>query len=186
MNEEYRLPAVLLLAFLATTALLISLPAVAAETTGAVVPCDCDAYVVDTDPAGLNVRSGPGTTNSVITTLPTDRPVEVTITGSAGAWMRISDAYIYVVDAPTGDITMTFEGWVYGPLLAVTARPSGPMTVPLYREASTASGVLLGLPMDSEVTLTGCKGTWMKVRYGQVEGWLGPESHCGNPVTTCP
>ncbi len=164
------------LVLFAGTALFFSLPAQAAETTDIkVVPCDCHAYVVDPDPAGLNVRGGPGTTYPTLTTLPTNRPVEVTITGSVEKWMRISDAYIFVDDAPTGDITMTVQAWLYGPLLGVGMRPAG-RTVRLFADPDMASQVLAELPVDAEVTLAGCKGKWLKVKYEKVEGWLGPDS----------
>ena len=62
----------------------------------AVVPCDIAAYVVDKDPAGLNVRSGPGSTFNVVGNLPNrkvDGGIGVHITGSSGDWFRIDEAF---------------------------------------------------------------------------------------------
>jgi SH3-like domain-containing protein len=183
-SKDYCASVSFLLLFVLTL-FFLPLPASAAETDTKVVPCDCKAYVVDPDPAGLNVRGGPGTANPVLATLPTNRPVEVTITGSVEKWMRISDAYIFVEDAPTGDITMTVQAWLYGPLLAVGLRPGG-RPVRIFSDPDVTSQVLTEPPVDAEVTLVGCKGKWLKVKYEKIEGWLAPDTYCGNPVTTCP
>lgn len=161
-------------------------PAAFGQAAPSAVPCDCSAYIVDPDPEGLNVRGGPGTTYPIVGILPTNHLIEIRITGANGVWMQISGAYVFVDDAPTGDVGMELSGWVYGPLLAVTTRPSGRMLIPLYSEPDATSKVVVELPMETEVTLGGCKGGWVKVRYGNIEGWLDPDSHCGNPVTTCP
>ena len=42
----------------------------AKSVANALVPCDVGAYVIDQDPQGLNVRSGPGKNFDVIGNLP--------------------------------------------------------------------------------------------------------------------
>ena len=102
MKPKNYLPFISILALFTLITFLPPSPATAAETAGyEVTPCqppgeggydDCMyARVYDTDPAGTNVRSGPGTDYSIVKTLPSDRPVLVTITGSVGEWMRIED-----------------------------------------------------------------------------------------------
>jgi SH3-like domain-containing protein len=156
------------------------------EPNAGPVVCNCEAFVVDTDPKGVNVRSGPGTDYAIVGTLPTNNLVEVTITGSVGPWMMIENAYIFAEQGMTEDIDKKIDGFVYGPLLAVRTQSNGRTLVPLYAEPSPGSRVVAELPMEIDVTLTGCRGTWIKVKHGQIEGWLDPASHCGNPVTTCP
>jgi SH3-like domain-containing protein len=169
---------------------LILLPGIslqAGETPDAgSTPCDCTAYVIDTDPKGLNVRSGPGTDYPINATIPTDKSAEVWITGCSGPWVSIDRAYAVAEDGVSDDVDMNITGFIYGPLLAVQTRPKGLKPVPLYAEPDPGSGVIAELPMEIEVVLTGCRDKWVRVKYGAIEGWLDPESHCGDPVTTCP
>jgi SH3-like domain-containing protein len=167
------------------------LPATAEETTDyEIVPCDVAAYVIDTDPAGLNVRSGPGSDYPVISVLPTyatppeDVTVDLVIRGSVGEWMYISDpAY----DGSEGEEFWKITGWVYGPMLGTYAVDYGSTgaVVPLYEGPSTGSVVLNRLVSDTEVVIVGCRGEWVKVRVNGVKGWLAPGSHCGSSKTNC-
>ena len=177
------------------------LPAAAAETTGVEgVSCDCSAYVADPDPAGTNVRSGPGKDYSIVRTLPGRAPIEVTIVGAAGEWIKINEAYIFADGSDPNikeDTTLTLSGWVWGPLLGVDTRvskhdPEGRPSwyylkgVPLYAEPNADSPILAALPGGTGVTILGCKDKWLKIRYEKLEGWLGWGSYCPSAVTTCP
>jgi SH3-like domain-containing protein len=166
--------------FLTVMAFVPSLPAFAAETADyEVVPCDrVLAFVYDTDPAGLNVRSGPGSDYPVIATLPTNQPVELLITGAVGAWMRITE--------PSGQTfdTMNIVGWVYGPLLAVWTQ-GNPSGIPLHTKPSASSPILAKIPNGITVSITGCQGEWLKVKYREIEGWLDPTDQCGAFITSC-
>jgi hypothetical protein len=188
MPQRYERVMILVLTLLVVPALFAGTPVRAQETAdGEPMICNCTAYVIDTDPKGLNVRSGPGTGYPVAATLPTDSSVEVWITGSVGPWVSIERTYIFADnDSMTEDDDKKVAGFIYGPLLAVQTRPSGLMPIPLFAEPDAASGVIAKIPGEIEVSLTGCRGAWVRVKYGNIEGWLDPESHCGNPVTTCP
>ena len=149
------------------------------------VPCDVAAYVIDQDPNGLNVRSGPGKSFTVIGNLPyrQDTGVVVHITGSNGEWVRIVLGY----EEGTEDEKVLFKGvgWVYGPLLGLTgiAHPEGGTR--LYREASHKSGVVKRVPGGEGVNVWGCRGKWLNVEYKKVKGWAAPETLCDNSLTTC-
>jgi SH3-like domain-containing protein len=187
MRPKYRREMTVIAGLLLVLFFSQGLPLQAGEVPKAgLIPCHCTAYVIDTDPKGLNVRSGPGTNYTVTATIPTNNSVEIWIIGSLGPWMSIERAYIFAEDDTSDDVDMKITGFIYGPLLAVQTRPSGLKLIPLYTEPDITSRVIAELPMDIEVVLTGCQGTWVKVKYGDIEGWLDPESHCGNPVTTCP
>ena len=154
----------------------------AAET-----PCDLWAYVLDPDPQGVNVRSGPGKQFAATAKLPhNEYSLEVHVTGASGQWLRISEASTQ----ETGDNVFKGAGWVYGPGLATQTKnyagldPEEPR-VKLYREPSKRSAVALRLPNEVEVALTGCKGRWARVRHKNVEAWLDPESQCHSTLTTC-
>jgi len=85
-----------------------------------IVPCDVEAYVIDQDPNGLNVRPGPAKSYSVTGNLPNkaDSGVSVHITGSSGDWVQIDSA----VEEGTDEEHTFFKGtgWVYAPLLGLT------------------------------------------------------------------
>jgi SH3-like domain-containing protein len=151
----------------------------------AVVPCDIGAYVVDKDPAGLNVRSGPGSTFNVVGNLPNqkvDGGIGVHITGSSGDWFRIDEAF-----EEGGEEERVFfkgVGWVYGPLLGSDGVGGG---TNVYKEMSPKSRVVARVPGDGGgLTLRGCKGRWTYVEYKKVRGWAAPDTLCTNPLTTCP
>ena len=186
MNQKNPLPFISILALFAAIIFLPLSLAPAAETTDyEVVPChntdeslDTDMYaeVFDTDSAGLNVRGGPGTNYPVIATLPTDRKVVVTVTGSVGEWIRIKDA---AVCTGTGITNVHLVGWVHGTLLSVMVVGWGSSSklAPLYAEPNTASSIIAKIHHETYVTVAGCREGWMKVRYRELEGWLAPESH---------
>jgi SH3-like domain-containing protein len=156
-----------------------------ASAAAGVVPCDIAAYVVDRDPAGLNVRSGPGSTHEVIGNLPNakvDGGIGVHVTGSSGDWFRIDEAF-----EEGGDEERVFfkgTGWVYGPLLGADGVGGG---TNVYKEMSPQSRVVARVPGDSgSLTLRGCRGRWTYVEYKKVRGWAAPDTLCTNPLTTCP
>jgi SH3-like domain-containing protein len=154
----------------------------AAET-----PCDLWSYVLDPDPQGVNVRSGPGKKFDAVAKLPHDEySLMVHVTGATGQWVRISEAE----RMESGENVFKGAGWVYGPGLGTQTKsyagldPEEPR-VKLYREASKRSAVVLRLPNEIEVALTGCKGRWARVRHKNVEAWLDPDSQCHSTLTTC-
>src|SRR5262245_17134222 len=101
-----------------------------------IVPCNVSAYVIDQDPKGLNVRSGPGKNSAIIGNLPNkpDTGVVVHITGSSGTWLRIDSGH----EEGTDEEQQLFKGvgWIYGPLLGLggIADPKG--GTPLYNQPS--------------------------------------------------
>ncbi len=158
----------------------------ASQKTGfTIVPCDVDAYVIDQDPNGLNVRSGPGKIYGVIGNLPykQDTGVSVHITGSSGSWVQID---LSVEEG--GDEEQTFFkglGWIYAPLLGLSGIAHTQGATLLYREASQKSVVVKRVPGGNDVNVWGCRGKWFYVEYKKVKGWAAPETLCSNSLTTC-
>jgi uncharacterized protein YgiM (DUF1202 family) len=150
--------------------------------------CSVQAYVIDPDPEGLNVRSGPGKDFALIGRLPKgDQEIEVTISGSSDKWVQIDSAIRNEDTAPL----IKSKGWVYGPLLATQTRtrkylrdPKAPV-INVYAAASTQSTVVRKLPNETQVKIIGCKGNWVQIQYNNILGWLDPDSQCANTLTTC-
>src|SRR5262245_9033061 len=55
--------------------------------------CHVEAYVIDPDPKGLNVRIGPGADYGVITRLLSQNDTMVSIKGARGNWVLIDEAF---------------------------------------------------------------------------------------------
>src|SRR5258705_4297026 len=145
--------------------------------TEPIEPCDARAYVVDRDPAGLNVRSGPGKTFKTIGNL-SNQNVEgigVHITGAIGDWIRIDRAI-----GEGGEQERIFfqgEGWVYAPLLGVGGVAITNGGTNLYKEPKENGRVVIRIPGgEDSVIVRSCRGGWMYVEYSKVRRWSGPTS----------
>jgi SH3-like domain-containing protein len=156
-----------------------------APAAAPVVPCDLDAYVVEEDEKGLNVRSGPGKDHKVIAVLTGDEDDEQTvhITGISSGWMRISTA-----QSLEGKSLFKGTGWVFASKLGTSVRPDGKggYEARLYQEPNVKSAVVGKVAAEDGTVIVGCKGAWVQVKSEKIVGWLSPEGQCPNPVTTCP
>jgi SH3-like domain-containing protein len=163
--------------------LLVTLPGPApaqAETS-----CSVSANLLDQDPAGTNVRSGPGGSFAALGRLPTDRTDLIEIIAAKGSWVKIAKA----VDEE-GETIIGRQGWVYAPLLGMTVswNPDDPKKAGhhyLYAGPSGKSRVLGRVAPEATVTLESCQGKWVKVKQHGRTGWLAPEAQCTNTRTTC-
>ncbi|MDB9525571.1 SH3 domain-containing protein [Oscillatoria sp. CS-180] len=146
--------------------------------------CSARAFVTDPDPAGLNVRNGPGTDFAVLDVLPTTEPVEVSIVGTTDGWFLINEAQ------SASQQELDQPGWVYAPHLGVTTtsisldNPDAPAK--LYEAPDGFSGVKAEVPKFSEVSLLDCSGDWLEVQSESAIGWLSVGEQCSNPTSTCP
>jgi uncharacterized protein YgiM (DUF1202 family) len=140
--------------------------------------CDINAYVIDKDANGLNVRSGAGKSFKTLgKIMPDIDGVMVEVKGSTGSWLMIENA-----ETLSGAETFSGQGWVFASMLGTSTREKSK----LYSTASLKSKSLGTVPAEVEVVIIGCAGNWAKVKYGAKQGWLARDNQCGNPVTTCP
>ncbi|MEH1967166.1 SH3 domain-containing protein [Nostoc sp.] len=135
--------------------------------------CDILAYVTDTDPRGLNVRSGASTNKTILGQIPINETVQVI--GAAGEWVQITNAS----DGFQG------TGWVFVPKLGLTTQGYGTNGVDLYANTSQQSQKVGTIPANTVVKLLGCKGDWAQVEYQGFKGWLTREDQCGAALTSC-
>lgn len=145
--------------------------------------CDVGAYVIDKDPQGLNVRSGPGTKYRIIDKLPTIyeiAPVEVRIAASVGNWVMITEAR----EPAEGKIEFQGSGWVYAPLLG-TSISASPYPISLYAQPNKSTPKLGTLEPTTSVKLNTCYGKWVKVEHKNLKGWLAPQDQCPTQITNC-
>jgi SH3-like domain-containing protein len=152
----------------------------------AATPCDVSAYVIDHDPKGLNVRSGPASTFKVVGNLPNEgvEGVLVHITGASGEWVRIDRA-----TEQGGDEDRTLfkgEGWVYGPLLGTDGIGGIEGGTPVRDAPSKKGRVLIRMGVDTGgAVVRGCRGKWMYLEHKKVKGWAEGDTLCDNSLTNC-
>lgn len=168
---RYRVATILLVLALTTAA--------PAQRTGEGPSCAISAFIVDRDPAGLNVRSEPSGQARVFTVVSNDASGVAAIIGHRGGWFRISA----IVDAESDRNLFEGDGWVHRSLLGLEVAYSDAR---LYASPARRSRVLARLaPQETRTTLIGCAGEWAQVRAAGRIGWLSPEGQCSNPLTTC-
>lgn len=143
--------------------------------------CQISAYVIDKDPKGLNVRSGPGERYKIVGNLPTNTiGVIVNLSASQGDWVQLIKA-----DSPEKTVFQG-TGWVYTQLLGTSTRGYGSQGVSVYPSASTESSAIGRIPPQRSVKLLSCTQSWAFVEYEGLKGWIAPDAQCPNPLTTCP
>ena len=139
--------------------------------------CQAKAYVIDSDPKGLNVRRSPNARSSILGQLPLHTEVE--ILASQDNWLLVSPLVSEETPFPE-------KGWVFAPLLGLYTKGYGQKSVPLYDQPTEISKIVGQVPSDSEVTLLDCSGTWVRVKTSHFKGWLEARQQCSSPFTTCP
>lgn len=181
----------LALALAGTFAALPSPPATAAIANSRVDhSCDLRLNVVDPDPAGVNLRSGPSVrTGKVIATLaPVGEWISVHVVGQAGAWLLIDHAEAIDDDAPDG-VREVFRGggWVHASRLGISELLVGEGTVLRASPAADAAEVRrIATPDDepAQKRVLGCRAGYLQVDLGDgVSGWT--DTFCTNERTTC-
>lgn len=144
--------------------------------------CNISAYVIDQDPQGLNVRINASSSSKIITKLPTNTDAAfVDIVASQDNWVQIIKA-----ESTPQKVEFQGKGWVYTQLLGTSTRGYGTKGVNVYQEASEKSKVVGRIPDQKEVKLLSCRGSYAKIQYENITGWLAREAQCPNPLTTCP
>jgi hypothetical protein len=172
-------------------ALLLVAPTARAQSEGVApapagqVACSFGAFVSETNPEGLNVRAGPGTSHKVVGTLPPvklsgdDPPVramvEVEVSAGANGWFRIARARDneMLTDAPPRPM-FKGSGWVSGRKLTVKSQAAAGRQRPDAKAPAVLSGQD-GTSFDGDAfvqngRLIGCSGKWVLVEYGLPAG----------------
>jgi hypothetical protein len=151
--------------------------------------CDLHLNVVDPDPKGLNVRSGPGKPPArVIAVLaPVGEWIDVHVVGQAGEWLLIDAADAIDDEAPEG-LRELFRGggWVHVAGLGISELSVGQGTR-LRAAPDAGAAVVRDIPTPEDepkhVRVLGCRGPWLEVEADGVHGFT--DTFCTNERTTC-
>jgi len=149
--------------------------------------CSIEAYVIDIDPNGLNVRRQPSVKSKVLVTLKqkpnTDLDfIVVYVTGYSNGWVKIARAEDMDGEGLFDDI-----GWVSAKMVATSTKgDNGNYNKPstLYAQANSKKKIGT-IPSETEVMIIGFTCGWVKVSSQGKIGWIRTRDICGNPVTTC-
>ena len=146
-----------------------------------ITKCHGSAYVNDPDKNGVNVRKGPSKNDKIIGKIPLDKDgTMVNINGESNKWFLITEAY-----SVENEVVFRGSGWVYSKTLGADTRGYNTGKVNLYKTPDLKSEHICTIPSETNVTLCGCNGEWVKVEYKGKEGWLSGDDYCDNPVTNC-
>ena len=153
--------------------------------------CDLELNVVDPDPLGPNVRSGPSTrTGKVIARLaPQGEWTYVHVVGQAGAWLLVDRATVVDDAEPDGEREVfRGGGWMHSSTLGFSELMTGEGT--LLRDAPSADArVVRTVSMHDDasegpIRVLGCRGKFIHVDLGGGEhAWT--DTWCNNERTTC-
>ncbi len=148
--------------------------------------CDVELNVTDPDPQGLNVRSSPASSATVVGVLKPDGDwTSVHATGQRGDWLSIDHAETIDDNAKGGSRTVFDKiGWVHVSKLGVSELATGSGTMLRDKPAAVGKVLLRIKDEDSAPTqVLSCQGKYIKVRHGKLEGWT--DTWCNNERTTC-
>ena len=194
-------------------ALLAALPAAGAWAQ-AEKKCELDAYTIDEDPKGINIRAGASNEAKVVHVIPVraDDDIGVSVTAESNGWFRIKSFEDY-----SDGKEVKVDGWIHGSRLgsSLMIMQGAKASERLREEPSNRAKTLLELKWDpganaelqrltaelpggkSEIidyakiknaataVLLACQNGWVKIRVHKYEGWVPKGRLCGNPVTTC-
>lgn len=122
--------------------------------------------------ANLNLRSGPGTSYSILAVMP--KGSEVSVISTSNGWSKVTysgktgyASSAYLTNAP---LSPTSLGVKY-----TTANLN------LRTGPSTSYSIILTIPKGEMVEVTDTSKAWPKVRYGEKEGYASPTYLSDNP-----
>lgn len=167
----------------------LSLNATAAGT------CGFGAYADDADPAGANVRSGPGTQFPIIGVLKPDArsddgfTPEFRVSRFENGWFRIGNAVIGQYGDGPEETVFQGPGWIAGNLIGFDIQDWR-----LYEAPSTNSAITYDLEdwwstgLVRVTAIHDCQGAFVNVTLTNeagesATGWA--TNLCGNQATTC-
>lgn len=150
--------------------------------------CTHEAWILNKDPKGLNVRAEPGLKGKIVGNLKYDggddnEIVTVTIVGYRNGWIEISGA-----STVGGDELYRGRGWVSARYVMVytESRDSRIKKIPVFAGPSESSRRIGTVPDEEPVRVAGTSCFGLKIVHKDKTGWISREDFCGNPVTTCP
>lgn len=148
--------------------------------------CGIDAWVIDKDPNGLNVRDKPNINGKVIKklkpkSLNDDDTITVYIVAYSNGWVKIGRA------EDNSGVLFDDLGWISAKMVETGTKgnPNYDSPVTMYSLPKSSSKKIGIIPSEDTVKIAGYDCGWVKVIYKGKTGWIRDSNICGSPFTTC-
>lgn len=166
--------------------------------------CNMGAFVIETDPKGLNVRAEPNASAKILGTIPPMRKEkdgtyqvmpEVSVTGAQNGWFKIKEArdnesLMKELVGTKPRKMFNGEGWVHGSKLTVKSQANRGYEKPDPKSSVIArrdEGSFDGADDFLSFQLKDCQGSWARVQDKRLKSknqfWL--DSICALQETSC-
>jgi hypothetical protein len=164
--------------------LILATPTMAVVAGPARQSCNVDVNVMDTDPAGTNLRAGPGgkVVNRLRVSGSGDAWISVHAIAQLGDWIEIDGARLNDPALPSGEKPLyRGHGYLHRSMLGFDGLQNG---TAIYSDHDTASRPIDDdAPGDQKVTFLGCWHDFFHIRVAKGVGWT--HGACLNMLTTC-
>ncbi len=148
--------------------------------------CGIEAWIIDKDPNGLNVRDKPNVKAKIIKKLKAksnsdEDTITVYVVGFANGWVKIGLA------RDNDGVLFNDLGWVSAKMVETGTKgdPNYNSPITMYLQAKSSSKKVGIIPSEEIVKIAGYQCGWVKVVYKGKTGWIRENNICGNPFTTC-
>ncbi len=148
--------------------------------------CDIDAYLIDPDPRGSNIRMAPSAQSKIIKTITSaygsDYTLNIHITGYFSGWFLIDEATEGASE--NNEYRFQGKGWIHSSLIGSDGVGGG---TPLFLSPTKNSKRIGMIHVEDRATLRSCKGKWVEVQNDKNKqiGWAAPDTLCTNGFTNC-
>jgi|688.fasta_scaffold829523_1 SH3-like domain-containing protein len=139
----------------------------------------------DADPAGTNIRNSPK--GEVIKTLnSSDFPdgCAFEIVEQSNGWFRIQGG----IQSPGNDSDIALPGgggWIHSSVISVGTRNYGSQTIEILDSAENGKSVGRITKESYGLRVLDLCGSWVKISFNGMTGWISNQWICGIPWTTC-
>lgn len=138
-------------------------------------------YVNDPDDSGTNIRNSPG--GKIILTLDGNENVFfLTVSESRNGWFKIKGN----IEGLEGEINIpNGEGWIHSSVISVDTRNYGRQQLKLLDVPRKGNTVATIKEESYGIRIKEICGSWVRINYKGIMGWIEAFWLCGNPLTTC-
>lgn len=147
---------------------------------------DCErselaVYVNDPDDSGTNIRNRPGG-KIVLTLNGSENAFFLTVCESQNGWFKIKgniEGLDEEYKIPKG------EGWIHGTVISVDTRNYGKQELEILDSPIKGNTVATIKEESYGIRIKEICGSWVRIKYNGILGWIEADWLCGNPLTTC-
>jgi len=150
--------------------------------------CDASRLIVtwdDPDQSGTNIRNSPG--GKVIATISQSEYPDgcaFEIVEQSNGWFRIQGG----IQSPGNDSDIALPGgggWIHSSVISVGTRNYGSQTIEILDSPENGKSVGRITKESYGLRVLDLCGSWVKISFNGMTGWISNQWICGIPWTTC-